>query len=140
MKIIQNNFNNDNDREYICEHCNSIFEYDNEDIKYNPDGERIVRCPCCDRLCYIGEEDDNKNIKFPKDFHNSKNGVDINDERINEWIEKCVNYLKNDSECENGGFSYIGSGNTLVIVFNHADDNKYYCVVTQNYFDGYIDK
>lgn len=142
MKIIQDNYNKCIGIEnWICEHCNSVFEFDETDIKYNTDGEKVVRCPCCNRICYVGYDEDEKELpKFPNDFYCFNRGVDIKDDEINKWIKQCIDNLDNDPTNKNGGFEYICSGNTFVAVFKHADDDEYYCIVAKNYFDYTIDK
>ena len=61
---------------------------------------------------------------YPQGFFNFRDGVDISDQRINEWIAEAREYLEH---AEDGEYSYAASGNTFVIVFKYADD-YIYCV------------
>lgn len=137
MKIIQNNYKeNQSTEQYICEECNSVFEYDENDIKADIDGDKIVFCPCCNHPCYIDytpvTED---NIEFPTSFYHFGDGVNIEDDEITKDIKKCIKFLK---ENPNEPYRYIGSGNTFLCVFNHEDE--YYIMVAKDYFDTGIDK
>ena len=140
MKIIQNNLiKTNNNIEYICEHCNSVFEYDENDIKFDLDGDKIVKCPCCGDICYVNYKPEIKeNISFPENFYHfgvRDGAVDIDNEEITSWIEEIIVWLKCHSE---EPYKYRGSGNTFLCVFNHEDE--YYIMVAKNYFDTSIDK
>ena len=140
MKIIQNNYINnyveeDTIQEIICEHCNSVFEIDDDDIIRTDYDDEYVYCPCCNQRIYLYEPNTKDNINFPTSYHAFENGVDITDEEINKWVRECVEWLEKNPE---EPYKYIGSGNTFVIVFSHEDE--YYIVVTKNYFDTSIDK
>ena len=140
MKVIQNNYINnyveeDTIQEIICEHCNSVFEIDDDDIIRTDYDDEYVYCPCCNQRIYLYEPNTKDNIRFPISYHTFREGVDIQDTEIDEWVRECITKLENDSElC----YAYTGSGNTFVIVFSHEDE--YYIVVTKNYFDTSIDK
>lgn len=137
MKIIKNNINEENNVQYICENCNSVFEYDNSDICIDIYGERYVNCPCCWKRCYVDEEIPTvDNIEFPKHFNKiGENAVKISDKEINKYIKECINWLEKNP---NESFRYMGTGDSFVVVFNHEDE--YYILVAKNYFDSYIDK
>ena len=139
MKILVNNYDTNSTESWICEHCNSVFEFEENDVLINTDGERVVRCPCCDRICYVNYPVITKdNIKFPKDFYQfgaSNNAVEINDDEITSEIKKCISYLEEEPD---EPYRYIAYGNMIVCVFNHEDE--YYIMVAKNYFDCSIDK
>jgi hypothetical protein len=135
MKIIQDNYNKQKSEQFICEHCNSILEYNKEDIRLN-NNNAVIKCPCCGHECII--ETYKCELKFPKDFYQfgiSNGSVKIDDEEITLWIKDCINWLENNP---NEPFRYRGSGNTFLCVFNHEDE--YYIMVAKNYFDTSIDK
>lgn len=136
MKVIKNNYNRES-IQYICEECNSIFEYNDDDIFMDNNGVEYVRCPCCKNHCYINEEIPTvDNIEFPKHFHKiGENAIKISDKEINKYIKKCINWLEKNP---NEPLSYIGTGDSFIVVFNH--ENEYYILVAKNYFDSYIDK
>ena len=140
MKIIEDKYNKAKEtEEYICEECNSVFEYDDYDIKFNDfKGEEYVICPCCRHKCIIFTPVTENNIEFPKNFYQfgvHDGAIKIDDKEITFWIKDCINWLKNNP---NESFKYRGSGDTFLCVFNHEDE--YYIMVAKNYFDSHIDK
>ena len=140
MKIIQNNYTNENKatEEYICEECNSVFVYDDYDIYIDKNGEESVTCPCCGHHCVVYIPVTEKNIEFPKSFYQfglTNGAVKIDNEEITSWIKESVIWLKRHPE---ESYKYVGSGDTFLCVFNHEDE--YYIMVAKNYFDSHIDK
>ena len=143
MRIIQNNNNNNikenNNIEYICEHCNSVFEYDEYDICTDNIGADYVKCPCCNGRCYVNNIPVTKeNISFPESFYQfgvHKGSVRIDNKEITFWVKDCIDWLEKNP---NESFKFHSSGDTHVCVFNHEDE--YYIIVAKNYFDATIDK
>lgn len=143
MKIIENNYKcelaKDEEIEYICESCNSIFQYNDDDIEINEYGDEYVKCPCCEHKCLVVEKVTEKNINFPKSFYefggNNTESVDISNAEITMKIRECIMWLKKNP---NEPFKYMAYGNMFLCVFNHEDE--YYIIVTKNYFDTTIDK
>lgn len=140
MKIIQNNYTKENEvsEEYICEECNSVFEYEIYDIYTDKDGTERVNCPCCNHSCVVYTPTTKDNIEFPKSFYQfgiRDGAVDIDNEKITSQIKEIIVWLKRHPE---EPYRYAGSGNTFVCVFNHEDE--YYAMVAKNYFDASIDK
>lgn len=76
--------------------------------------------------------------KYPKDFYDFSNGVDVDDKTINKWIKRCVEELEKEPECN---YYYISSGNTLVCVFRNCEEDygKYTVQVSKNYHDGIVE-
>lgn len=141
MKIIQNNYEYEKEEiseRYICEECNSVFEYNDYDIFIDADGVESVTCPCCNHSCVVYIPTTEDNINFPKSFYQfgvCDDAVKIDDKEITFWIKDCINWLKDNP---NESFRYRGSGDTFVCVFNH--DDEYYIMVAKKYFDCSIDK
>ena len=140
MKIIQNNYTKENEasEEYICEECNSVFEYDDSDIWIDSKNDEYVTCPCCNHSCIVSVPITEKNIEFPKSFYEfgvHEGAVDTSNEIINSNIKEAIVWLKRHPEAP---FRYCGIGNTFICVFNH--DDEYYIMVAKNYFDCSIDK
>lgn len=103
--------------------CGTVLEYTEQDIIHDNTGSSIS-CPVCgDKISFNNYEKDItiENIIYPDDFHDFKDGVIIEDTRINEWIKTCLKNVKNKSE-DYGVFNFIGSGNTKVIVFKFEDE------------------
>ena len=140
MKIIQDNYTKENkeSQEYICEECNSIFEYDDYDIYTNADQIERVDCPCCNHSCIIYIPPTPETIKFPKDFYHfgeKEGAVILSNEEVTRYIKDSIKWLKENPK---EPYRYMGSGDTFVCVFNHEDE--YYIMVAKNYFDSAIDK
>lgn len=141
MKIIQNNYTKENEvsEEYICEECNSVFEYNDSDIWIDSKNDECVTCPCCNHSCIVNVPITEKNIEFPKSFYefggNNTKSVNISDSEITKNIKECISWLKKNP---NKPYRYIAYGNMFLCVFNHEDE--YYIMVTKNYFDTSIDK
>lgn len=140
MKIIENNYKPVNlPIKYICEECDSVFQYDENDINIEKNGDEYVICPCCGHKCLICEKITEKNIEFPKSFYefggNNINSLNVSDIEITERIKQSIEWLKeNPAE----PYKYMGYGNMFLCIFNHEDE--YYIIVTKNYFDTTIDK
>ena len=142
MRIIENNFKydlaKDYEIEYVCESCNSVFQYNDDDIEFDECGDEYVKCPCCGHRCLVAEKVTEKNIEFPKNFFQfgtREDSAHISNELITKDIKKCLEWLKNNPD---EPYRYIASGDTFLCVFNHEDE--YNIVVAQNYFDSSIDK
>lgn len=80
-----------------------------------------------------------KQIKIPKynteDFYNFANGVDIDNNEINQWIADGLDYINNNDK---EAYYSIGSGNTTAIILNLLDE--YSVIVTKNYQEATIYK
>ena len=141
MKIIQNNYElyNTLEEEYICEECNSVFEYNDYDVYVDSETyNEYVICPCCNHKCIVSIPTTEDNIEFPKSFYKfgeKEGAVKISDKEITSKIKDCIIWLKNNPKEQ---FRYIGTGDTFLCVFNHEDE--YYIMVAKDYFDSYIDK
>ena len=140
MKIIQNNYTKENEvsEEYICEECNSVFQYDDYDTDIDEYGDEFVICPCCGHKCITYERVTIKNIEFPKSFFQfgtKEDSAHISNELVTKDIKKCLEWLKNNPD---EPYRYIASGDTFLCVFNHEDE--YYIMVAKNYFETSIDK
>lgn len=143
MRIIENNYKydlaKDYEIEYICESCNSVFQYNDDDIECDEYEDEYVKCPCCGHRCFVAEKVTEKNIEFPKSFYefggNNTKSVNISDNEITKNIKECISWLKKNP---NEPYRYMAYGNMFLCVFNHEDE--YYIMVTKNYFDTSIDK
>lgn len=140
MKIIKDCYNKEIvSEEYICEECNSVFEYDDYDVYVDSENNEYVTCPCCNHSCIVSVPTTEDNIEFPKSFYEfggtNIESIDVSNNEITTRIKECIKWLK---ENPNEPFGYTGFGNMFLCVFNHEDE--YYIIVTKNYFDSYIDK
>jgi len=119
-----------------CERCNALLEYLNEDVETGAFGCAYVVCLNCGHKTYLDEEEGKlltiKNIKFPKDFTDHGEGINIDDIEINEWVKKCLKTLKkNRKDCS--ASMEIGMGNTMVFVRKYEDECRVW--VTRDYYE-----
>ena len=139
MRIIEDKYNKAKEtEEYICEKCNSVFEYDDYDIFANEDRVEYVTCPCCGHSCVVYTPVTENNIEFPKSFYQfglTNGAVKIDNEEITSRIKEIIVWLKRHPQER---FKYYECGDTFLCVFNH--DDEYYIMVAKNYFDASIDK
>lgn len=142
MKIIKNNYSKFDKELITCPNCQSILETNENDVQYDrEDMEHYIICPCCNMRIndeYFDRIVTLDNISYPFDFYQYKNDgscLKLSDEEINNYIKKCVDFLKYNP---NEPYKYIGTGDSLIIVFNQEDE--YYFVVAKNYEDIIIDK
>lgn len=116
MRVIENKME---EIETTCPHCQSRFAYKNSDIQ-DYEWESYLRCPCCDNLIHLQTETDDlptvDKVQYPKDFYSFGDGVHIKDEEINQWIKKCVSFLKDED------YSFYGSGDTMVFAYKSDED------------------
>ena len=71
---------------------------------------------------------------YPRGFYDFSDGVDVDNDTINDWIERCRVELEDK---EPGEFSMIQSGNSFVLV--SKQHNGYYYVVSKGYQDAFED-
>ena len=71
-------------------------------------------------------------------FGQSDGAVSVDNNRIENWINECVQSVK--QQLENGiesPYSFCASGDTMVICFYSQDDNNYFSIiVAKNYEQG----
>ena len=120
----------------ICDECRAELEYEYEDTYEGYAGVRYIKCPECGYEI-IGEDLDginlnSSNVEFPKHFYHFGNGVDINNERIQEWVRECLKTAEESDE-PYGYFVHTGSGNAAVILMAYEDE--YNIIVAQNYYE-----
>ena len=119
----------------ICDECRAELEYEYEDTYEGYAGMRCIKCPECGYEIitedFDGVELDSSNVEFPKHFYHF-DGVDINNEKIQEWIRKCLQVAEESDE-PYGYFCCAGSGNTMVILLAYEDE--YDIVVAKNYYE-----
>ena len=120
----------------FCEECGAELEYTAEDTYIGALGGREIICPACGEKVFLeepyGVELDSSNIEFPLHFFApSDSAVDISDIKIQEWVRE---YLKRaESDVDEHGYYYTGSGNTMVFVFKYEEE--YVVYVTKKYWE-----
>lgn len=119
----------------LCGECRSELEFGAEDAYEGALGAMYIKCPVCGHELIVGELDgvnlNSNNIEFPKHFFKF-NGVDIDDEEIQQWVRKCLKVAE-ESDAPYGYFVQTGSGNSRVILMAYEDE--YNIVVAKNYYE-----
>lgn len=118
-----------------CDDCGAELEYSYEDTHEGYAGMRCITCPMCGYEImseyFDGVELNSSNVEFPKHFYRF-NGVDIDNERIQEWIRKCLKEAEESDE-QYGYFLHAGTGNSAVILMAYEDE--YNIIVAKNYYE-----
>ena len=145
MKIIKDNCFKESEKmiefECTCPHCKSILMVNENDIKYDIEGEKYVICPCCNDTItneYFKRTVTLDNVSYPFDFYkvgDNDDTVHLTNENINKYIQGCIELLK---KYPDEPYRYVGTGDSLIIVFNH--DEEYNIIVAKNYEETFIDK
>lgn len=98
-----------------------------------------VICPVCKRRSYVDEVSDKiltkDNVKFPINFFNCAEAIDIEPEEIERWIKEGIEFFRKNPEA----FSYTtGTGNAGILIQNYSGDKEYHVIVVKNYWDTFI--
>jgi hypothetical protein len=82
-----------------------------------------------------GGEKMNNSPKYPSDFFDFTDGVDIPEEEINQWIAEMIQKLR-----DNPDWPYTGTstGNTCVLVSRDGDGNNFEVMVTKSYSRAFV--
>ena len=128
IKVLNRNVEEPKIYKITCDECHAELEYEKSDTYIGVFGGRELICPACNEKVFIDEIEgidlDSSNIEFPTHFMNpSDKAMDIEDERIQEWVQKC---LKNIEDNPGNGFYISGSGNTVVIALDFEDERDIY--------------
>ena len=120
----------------ICDECRAELEYEYDDTYEGYAGMRHIKCPECGYEIMSEDFDsvelNSSNVEFPKHFYNFGNGVDIDNERIQEWVRNCLKKAE-ESEEPYGYFLHTGTGNSVVILMVYEDE--YNIIVAKNYYE-----
>ena len=150
MKVLVNKCNKAHIKEIvkptkklICEYCGSELEYEESDVRIGAFGCACIDCPCCGKDNTLYEEDGitltKDNVEFPAHFyHTSKEtgAVDCcNNEEVKKYINKAIKYFRENKD-ENNWFCC--TGNLYIDVSKWEGDENYWVVVSNNYYDTYI--
>ena len=120
----------------ICDECRAELEYEYEDTYEGYAGARQIKCPECGYEIisedFDGVELNSSNVEFPKHFYNFGNGVEIDNEEIQEWVCQCLKTAEASDE-PYGYFVQAGSGNAAVVLMAYEDE--YNIIVAKNYYE-----
>lgn len=141
MKVINRKVANDNYPKRIeCDECNSLIEYDREDLCHGAYGLPHLTCPVCD--CEIEILDQNeelnltsKNIEFPQHFYHFgqiEGAVKLEDKEVQKMVRDVLNRF--DPEAD-GDYYCTATGNTLVMACYCEEDGAIMVYVARNYYE-----
>ena len=158
MKIIENNYINANDSESVkeenkhnfpiritCEECESVFDFEEEDVEYLDYGLGYVKCPCCGNLNDLGEEFEKTltedNVEFPKHFSrtvsNKETCKHIPDDEVESYLKRTIKWMK-----EEGIKDFAGHivGDLFIAVKYMEDYNNYDVYVSRDFYSTIINQ
>ena len=157
MKILKNNYNNTtnfakNDtrfdvypRKLICERCRSELEYEKSDLRMGALGCMYLDCPCCGYDNMLEENEGSitltmDNVEFPTHFMHtsiSNGAIDCcNNETIKEYIQKAINYFRENKDEYSWGAHMCG--NLYINVQRYSGDEDYEIIVSNDFYTTYI--
>lgn len=117
-----------------CDKCGTTLEFEKNDARIGECGCHYVTCPRCHNDVYSDELEpiklDENNIQFPTHFWKFGNGVNIEDEKVQQWVREGLSKIKANKDMP---FWIAASGNTQVIILNYEDE--YNIIVAKNYYD-----
>lgn len=117
---------------HFCNNCGKTFVVN--EIEYKDYGVPFAHCPFCNIEEEIEEVPSLKinenNLLYPNHFVSFKDGVKIENSKIQEWCRECLRNLK---EHPDNHFATIGSGDTIVIGKKYEDE--IYLYVGKGYED-----
>lgn len=124
-------------KQHYCEKCGGLI---NGEFKYGHLGQLYVICNNCGENNYLWDEDGivltKDNVKFPEHYFSFKNGSCINNDRINEWVTKCIDRLEKNPDIV---YTTIGSGDTIIYVTRNADEGVFVVDVCKDYYETEIE-
>lgn len=78
----------------------------------------------------------NLDLEYPKGFESSVGYIKISNEKLNIWVQECIDKLESDSTIP---FWSISSGDSLVMVHRYnSNGSKYKVIVTNGYAEKVI--
>ena len=135
MKVIKKNEveTSEYPKRIVCEHCGAELEYDRDDEFVGLWGMKCITCPECNEDCFVSDHRvEPPNWKTTFDHTNSDSAVAIDDEEIQEMVDKCYERLMSP-EWEAGEFYITMMGDTFVFGVKFEDEVNVY--VTRDYWE-----
>ena len=117
-----------------CEYCGTELELDESDVHIGSYGLYDYICPCCNMKNKLDEGIDlNKdNLQFPIHYYSFENGKEVQDEKIDKWVKKGIEYLEEHTD----EYLYCtGTGNSKVFVQKLEGDNVYSITMCRDYYE-----
>ena len=135
MKVIKKNEvkTSEYPKRIVCEHCGAELEYDRDDEFVGLWGMKCITCPECNEDCFVSDHRvEPPNWKTTFDHTNSDSAVAIDDEEIQEYIDKCYARLTSD-EWKSGDHYLTGRGDTMIFGVKYEDEIRVF--VTKDYYE-----
>ena len=135
MKVIKKNEveTSEYPKRIVCEHCGAELEYDKDDEFVGLWGMKCITCPECNEDCFVSDHRvEPPNWKVTFDHTNSDSAVAIDDEEIQEYIDKCYAKLTSD-EWKPGDHYLTGSGDMMIFGVKYEDEIRVF--VTKDYYE-----
>ena len=135
MKVIKKNEveTSEYPKRIVCEHCGAELEYDKDDEFVGLWGMKCITCPECNEDCFVSDHRvEPPNWKVTFDHTNSDSAVAIDDEEIQEYIDKCYAKLTSD-EWKPGDHYLTGSGDMMIFGVKYEDEIRVF--VTRDYYE-----
>ena len=135
MKVIKKNEveTSEYPKRIVCDHCGAELEYDKDDEFIGLWGMKCITCPECNEDCFVSDHRvEPPNWKTTFDHTNSDSAVAIDDEEIQEYIDKCYAKLTSD-EWKPGDHCLMGSGDTMIFGVKYEDEIRVF--VTRDYYE-----
>lgn len=135
MKVIKKNEveTSEYPKRIVCDHCGAELEYDKDDEFVGLWGMKCITCPECNEDCFVSDHRvEPPNWKTTFDHTNSDSAVAIDDEEIQEYIDKCYARLTSD-EWKSGDHYLTGSGDTMIFGVKYEDEIRVF--VTRDYYE-----
>lgn len=135
MKVIKKNEveTSEYPKRIVCDHCGAELEYDKDDEFVGIWGMKCITCPECNEDCLVSDHRvEPPNWKVTFDHTNSDSAVVIDDEEIQEYIDKCYARLTSD-DWTPGDHYLTGSGDTMIFGVKYDDEIRVF--VTRDYYE-----
>lgn len=133
IKILNKKIEEPKTYKAFCGHCDAELEYEKCDTYIGVYGGRELICPSCGQKTSVdqpaGIDLNFNNIKYPSHFYYMGDGVDISNQKIQQYIEDLLNKAEQDED--DYTFYYAGTGNTMVFVVK--GEEEYSIFVTKDY-------
>ena len=123
----------DQTHECECPNCKSRIGYSCDEEYFEGDGKGID-CPCCGDFIILKRMKPNKWPDAFWSFGNNKTSVHIEDDTVQEWVDQCIERLRDDKDIQ---YTYIASGDTFVMA--DRDENDIVVRVFINYYEAFIE-
>lgn len=123
--------------EVTCDNCGAVLCYEPTDVRIGYMGYEVVDCPECGEDVPVSEERVAP-PNFPITFHHTDPNGEMVKNLSNGEVQQYVDEIVKKTKCLNAGeFTYIATGDTMVIGLKHEDETD--IIVAKGYYEDVID-